>query len=480
MSDDLINEMMRSILGEAAPKSINFAEVNREIIPPEGQRQDRIFTSSKEYDLSGIEVTDEYLAVEKVLTSGVQAALFVTGEAGTGKSTLIHYLISKMAGVALVAPTAIAATNIGGATLHSFFGLFPSHNEPNDEIVIPSAKRLVLEKMTCLIIDEISMVPPNLIDVIDKVLRQARDNPLPFGGVSVMFVGDLFQLPPVVSSQEESIFFSHRYRTRFFFSAVVFERINIISVRLRQVRRQKDILMTSALADIRIGQNLDESLGLFNRECYLKHSGKPEQDNVHLVPTNSQANEINNHMLATLPGETFIYYAKTEGVNDISKWRLNIPARLELKIGAKVVFLKNNAPDWINGDTAVVIELTQDSILVKLDRTDNFLLVQKSCWYQYRYSYNYQTREIEKQVMSSFEQYPLAAGWALTIHKSQGMTLSDYTIDFSTTPFDSGQVYVALSRAKSLDSVRLTWPVRKSFVKVDSAIFQFYQKLGLL
>lgn len=480
MADDLINEMLRSILGEAAPKSVNFAEINRDIIPVEGQRQDRIFSSNKEYDLTGIEVSDEYLAVEKVLTSGIPAAMFVTGEAGTGKSTMIHYLMNKMEGVALVAPTAIAATNIGGVTLHSFFGLGPAHCEPDDDIVIPMAKRVVLEKMTCLIIDEISMVSPNLIDVIDKILRQARECDLPFGGVPVLFVGDLFQLPPVVSSQEESIFFSHRYHTRFFFSANVFENINIVPVRLRQVRRQSDATMTTALADIRIGDNLDVSLGLFNRECYLKRTGQPEQDNVHLVPTNSKANEINSRMLAKLPGETFIYHAKTEGIKDISKWRLNVPSRLELKVGAKVVFLKNNTPYWINGDTAVVIELAEDKILVKLDRTDNALLVQKNSWHQLRYSYNYQSRQLQKEIVASFEQYPLAPGWALTIHKSQGMTLTDYTIDFSTTPFDSGQVYVALSRAKTMDSIRLTYPVKKSFVKVESAIIQFYQKLGLL
>lgn len=480
MSDELINQMMRSVLGEASPKSINFSEIDSRIIPPEGKAQDKVFTSTHDHDISGIEIINEYLAIEKVLTAGIQAALFITGEAGTGKSTLIHYLMNKITGAVLVAPTAVAATHIGGVTLHSFFGLKLAHCEPNDDVDIPVTKRIVMEKMSCLIVDEISMVSPNIIDVMSKILAQARGNTLPFGGVSVLFVGDLFQLPPVVSTQEESIFFSHRYRTHYFFSAKIFEQINITALRLRQVRRQNDSVMTTALSDIRVGQNLDESLGFFNRECFLKRREEPERDNIHLVPTNAKASEINNRMLTQLPGDSFTYKALVEGERDVSQWRLTVPSRLELKVGAKVVFLKNNLPDWINGDTAVVVDLAANKILVKLDKTENVLLVEKETWWQYRYTYNYRTRELEKQVVAAFTQYPLALGWALTIHKSQGMTLSDYTIDFSSRPFDSGQVYVALSRAKSVQSIKLTHPVAKSYVKVDTAIIQFYQLLGLI
>ena len=282
-------------------------------------------------------------------------------------------MCQKLEGCAVVAPTAIAAVNVQGDTIHSFFGLPPVHVDPGDEFHPKGKVRLVLENIRYLIVDEVSMVLPNIVDTMSNILKSVRRNNLPFGGVPTIFIGDLFQLPPVVSSQEEVVYFSHRYRSHHFYSADVFKEQQIIPINLTKVRRQTDIEFIEALNHIRLDDNCREHVALFNRRCFRDKS-KDSIAGIYLVPTNAVAKMINTRELDTLPGDVQVYEAKVTGHLPVNKWKLNVPDRLELKAGAKLIFLKNKKPLWINGDLGEVVGLEHDHIRVKKQGSDNVLL----------------------------------------------------------------------------------------------------------
>src|SRR5450759_728016 len=374
---DKIAKLSREILGEGAPKPSNFSKVEKAIVPEQGKRQVKKFTSTIAPP-SDIEILPEYKFIYEALQQGCPS-LFVTGKAGTGKSTLIQWLCQKLEGCAVVAPTAIAAVNVQGDTIHSFFGLPSVHIDPDEKFHPKEKTRLVLENIRFLIVDEVSMVLPNIVDAMSNILKSVRRNNLPFGGVPTIFIGDLFQLPPVVSSQEEVVYFSHRYRTHHFFSADVFADQLIIPVNLTKVRRQTDADFIEALNHIRLNENCREHVALFNRHCFRD---KPESSStgVYLVPTNAAAKTINTRALDKLPGEMRIYEATVTGNLPANKWKLNVSDRIELKVGAKIIFLKNKKPQWINGDQGVVVGLEKDHIRVKKHSSDNVLIVGMETW----------------------------------------------------------------------------------------------------
>jgi hypothetical protein len=473
---DVVAKLAQSLLGDTAPVPRDLSKIQNTIIPEHGKRQVKKLTSTSA-PLGDVEILPEYEFILQALQAGCPS-IFVTGKAGTGKSTLIHWLSQKLESSAVVAPTAIAAVNVQGDTIHSFFGLPPSHLDP-DETFHPSAKvRLVLENIKFLIVDEVSMVLPNVVDVMSNTLKSVRGNNLPFGGVPTVFVGDLLQLPPVVSTPEESVYFSHRYRTPFFFSADIFRHQKIIPVNLAKVRRQSDAEFIEALSHIRLNDNCRDSVALFNRSCYQR---SPQNDaaGVYLVPTNNAAKTINSRENDRLPGRATVYEAAVTGNLSAAKWKLPVPDRLELKTGARVIFLKNKKPNWINGDLGEVVGLESDHIRVRKDGSDNVLIVGKETWQKLKYTYNYETKRIEREVVGTFEQLPIALGWAITIHKSQGLTLDCMTLDLGSGAFCEGQTYVALSRARTIEGINLARPISMRDVRADPAVLEFYKQLGI-
>ncbi|MCL2876272.1 MAG: AAA family ATPase [Betaproteobacteria bacterium] len=474
---DTITKLADTFLGEGG-KSVRPRDISRPLhVPPQVRpgRRDK-FTSEADA-LAGVEVLPEYQFVLEAVKAGCPA-IFVTGKAGTGKSTLILWLRSQLNSCAVIAPTAVAAANIQGDTIHSFFGLPPRLIDPAEKHPTTAKVRLVLENIRCLIVDEVSMVLPNMVDVMSNILRSARGNEQPFGGVPVIFVGDLLQLPPVVSAPEESVYFSHRYETPYFFSADIFKEERIVPVVLTQVRRQADEVFIDALNHVRLNDGCRDAVALFNRRCYRdKPTDSP--GGVYLVPTNQAARTINMRELNKLHGSARLYEAKIRGSVAVNRWKLPVSDRLELKEGAKVIFLKNRKPHWINGDIGTVVKLDDDLIHVRKDRSDNVLAVGRETWHKYKYAYDYQTRRVEAEIVGEFEQFPLALGWAITIHKSQGLTLDNLTLDLGTGAFAEGQTYVALSRSRMLDGIKLVRPIAMCDVRTNPVVLAFYRDLDI-
>lgn len=473
---DVIAKLADTFLGEDG-KSVRPQDISH---PPANPRRvhGRLGKFTSEPDaLSDVEVLPEYRFILEAVKAGCPA-IFVTGKAGTGKSTLVHWLRSQLDSCAVVAPTAVAAANIQGDTIHSFFGLPPRLIDPDEKHPTTTKVRLVLENINCLIVDEVSMVLPNLVDTMSNILRSARGNDLPFGGVPVIFVGDLLQLPPVVSSPEESVYFSHRYPTPYFFSADIFKEQKIVPVVLTKVRRQADETFINALNRIRLNDDCRDAVALFNRYCYRD---KPVDSltGIYLVPTNRAARTINMRELDKLSEQVRLYEAELSGNVPANRWKLPVPDRLELKVGAKVIFLKNRKPHWINGDIGTVVELDEDLIHIRKERSDNVVVVGRETWHKYKYTYDYQTRRVEAEIVGEFKQFPLAMGWAITIHKSQGLTLDNLTLDLGGGAFAEGQTYVALSRSRTLDGIKLIRPIAMRDVRTDPIVLEFYRNLGI-
>jgi hypothetical protein len=427
--------------------------------------------------LDEIEVIPEYKrALEAVLEN--EGALFVTGKAGTGKSTLIKYLSSRLEDCVVLAPTAAAAINAGGDTIHSFFNLPARHIDPGEKLRLNPKSKDVVKYLKALIVDEASMVTPNIVDVIDILLRRYRKNDEPFGGVSVVFVGDLLQLPPVVSTHEERIYFSERYPTQFFYSADVFLHTEIIPINLTRVRRQEDNEFIEALGFVREGVDTGRAVSYFNTNCLKSHA---DLDNpMWLVATNAAAHSINAKKLAGLAGDTKTYKADVTGDAPASKWRLPVPEVLELKVGAKVVFLRNNKQKgWINGDTGVVVSIGSDTLLVRHDSGGEALEVERMGWERYQYTYDEENKKIDKEEIGRFSQFPVSLGWAVTIHKSQGMTLESAVVDLGSGAFSDGQTYVALSRCRRVEGLRLARNLTPRDIRVNKEALEFYSVIGV-
>ena len=468
-----IQELSAKMLGRTINET-NLGEIEELIIPEQGNRLHGSFTTERQLP-EGFEVQPEYEYIEAVIKEKEPELLFITGEAGTGKSTLIHWLVKRIQCCALVAPTAVAANNIQGSTIHSFFGLPARHIEPDEEYKPSAISCVVMANIKCLIIDEISMVPPNLLDAMDLILKRVRKCNAPFGGVNVLLIGDLFQLPPVVGSEEESVYYTHRYKSPYFFSADVLKEVGVLPVILKNVKRQNQPEIIEALANIRNGYAYRDSLALFNQNCFSKDHNL-DKIGTCLVPTNNLAKQINENKLSAINKPLMKFTAEITGKVQADKWKLVVPDILNIKVGAKVLFL-NNQSEWINGDLGEVVSFGDDCVRVKKLNTDNVVSVPRHTWYRIAHAYNYSTKKVEQTIIGKFYQYPLALGWAITIHKSQGMTFENYSIDIGRGAFSDGQVYVALSRAKSLSSVKLIRPLAMSDVKVSPVVQDFYRRL---
>jgi len=443
-----------------------------------GELNDAVTTAAKKgkpaFDLSDkIEITEEYRNIERLINSG-NAITFVTGKAGTGKSTLIRYLQNKIEkNIAVVAPTGVAALNVKGSTIHSFFKLPP--RIVNDTDIQKVYDRTLYRKLDLLIVDEISMVRADLIDAIDLFLKRNRENNEVFGGVQVLLIGDLFQLPPVVKHSEREILLKKGYKSEFFFSAFSLKGAELKSIELTFVFRQKDLDFIKILDNIRQAKNLDDTLSKINSRCIQSNSYGKE---ITLTSTNSVADMKNKHELEQLTTPLKVFYGEKEGKFNMKEDRLPSPINLELKIGAQVMFTKNDKQKrWVNGSLGLVEGFENDNIIVRLyeNSVEPVVSVRKESWENYEYEYNPEKDKITSKVIGKYTQYPLMLAWAVTIYKGQGKTFSRVLIDLGRGAFAPGQVYVALSRVRSFENIRLARLIRKSEIYTNPIIRKFYQ-----
>ena len=425
-----------------------------------------------------IEITPEYKQILDWLNAGAPI-VFVTGKAGTGKTTLVQYLREKFqANTVVVAPTGVAALNVGGATIHSFFR-FPPHILTSKDIKHVRDRKLY-KKIRLLIIDEISMVRVDLIDAIDLFLRTVRENNHPFGGVQLLMIGDLFQLPPVVPTPERTALESMGYPSPYFFSAKAFKECAMMPSELTKVYRQNEESFIGILNKVRIAEAVDEILPILNHRCLPPNP--TEGLLLTLACTNKVADEINDQHLKKLATQAHTYTGDIVGKFTIEHDKLPSPINLTLKVGAQVMFTKNDEKGrWVNGTIGKVVELAANIIRVEIAGAYGPLTydVQRTKWESYKYIYDEYLDGISSVSTGYYLQYPLMLAWAVTIHKSQGKTLDKVQIDLGQGAFDYGQVYVALSRCRKLENIYLTKPIRRQDVKCDPLIKRFYAALNM-
>lgn len=423
-------------------------------------------------------LTEEFKRGLELLNSDAPC-IFVTGKAGTGKSRLLtHFVEHTQKTVVLLAPTGMAALRVGGQTIHSFFK-FPPHILSEEDIK-PSPKRELYRALDTIVIDEISMVRTDMLDAIDMFLRiNGRDSRKPFGGIQMVFFGDLYQLPPVVGDEEEGKYLASNYNSSFFFDARVMQQVEMKKLELTKVFRQKDAEFISALNAVRVDKANKIVLEYINQ----RHAPilLADRNNiVSLVTTNQSAEWINSQELAKIQSPVFTYRATMEGEFTKETWKKRLPADLELnlKVGAQVIFIKNDINKrWLNGSRGRILEIKEDYIRAEVIYEDGRVAheIPLDKWEIIKYKFDFATAKIKSEVVGKFVQYPIRLGWAITIHKSQGATLDRVHIDMGNGAFAAGQAYVALSRCKSLEGMTLERPLLLSDIKSDASVKKFME-----
>ena len=409
----------------------------------------------------------------QALLEACSRVVFVTGNAGTGKSTLIRYLRNSLdKSIVVLAPTGVAALNVGGMTVHSFFRFPPRIQEPTD-IKVPEDRSLY-ERVDLLVVDEVSMLRCDLIDAMDVFLRKARSDNSAFGGVQLLLVGDLFQLPPVVPKAEAEVLAARGYATPYFFSALSLQDVSLLPVELTTIYRQKDPEFVALLNRVRVAERTPDTVAELNRLC---QSGSEPGGGVTLTATNAAADSINDEALLRIHSKEHLMKGELEGKFNFARDRLPSPLDLRLKVGAQVMFTKNDEQRrWVNGTMGGVREIDEDSVRVEVDGRTH--AVEHTSWETYEYEFDPKQNCILSKPLGKYTQYPLMLAWAVTIHKSQGKTLDKVLIDLGNGAFASGQVYVALSRCRSLEGIKLARPLRSSDIRCDSTIRRFYLTLA--
>jgi ATP-dependent DNA helicase PIF1 len=400
--------------------------------------------------------------------------LYITGEAGTGKTTLIQEFITKSTkNIVVLAPTGMAAINIGGQTIHSFceFNLDPPFKNIQDGKIIRIKNRAKLKKLDTLIIDEISMVRPDLMDAMDLFFRKNLDGQKPFGGLQLVLVGDHFQLPPILQKDEQAKFFQ-LYKTPYFFSASVYSKLDLKHFKLAHIYRQTDLKYIKLLNYLRFGISDPRLVNWINENLLYKNLKSKKNDQPIIIATrNIEVTKINRTFLEKLDQEIFSYKAVIEG--DFSRELYPLEKYLVLKKDAQVMFVRTDMEKrWVNGTIGKVCELNKDFIVVTLENGKK-VRVDQELWEICKFEFSEKTNRLEKIIVGSFLQYPLKLAWAVTIHKSQGQTFSKCIIDIGGGSFAFGQTYVAFSRCKSLEGLYLKSPISSRDIKCDPQIIEF-------
>ena len=422
-------------------------------------------------------------------------SLFLTGKAGTGKSTFMRHIAATIKKKHIIlAPTGIAAINAGGSTLHSFFKL-PFHPLlPNDKrystrnirdtLKYNGEKNKLLREVELIIIDEISMVRADIIDFIDKVLRiYNRNMREPFGGKQLLLVGDIYQLEPVIKEEERQLLRPF-YPSNFFFDAQVFREMQLIAVELKKVYRQRDAQFIALLDHIRTSHVSDSDLRLLNAQVNAEIGAEAGRLSITLSGRRDTVDYINEKQLNTLPDQPTIFYGHIEG--EFPESSLPTPMELEVKTGAQVLFIKNDKERrWVNGMLGTIIGFgdEEDGIIYVRTEDGRDFDVQREIWSNVRYTFNEKEQKIEEEEIGSYQQFPLRLAWAITVHKSQGLTFNNVKIDFTGGVFAGGQTYVALSRCTSLQGISLQEPIRRENIFVRTEVTNFarnYNNLNII
>ncbi|RAP36512.1 AAA family ATPase [Candidatus Marinamargulisbacteria bacterium SCGC AAA071-K20] len=398
--------------------------------------------------------------------------VFLTGKAGTGKSTLLDLFRQQASkNVAVLAPTGVAAINVRGETIHSFFRF---RNGITSDQARRRARSLkhpgMYQELLTIIIDEISMVRADLLDCIDVFLREVREDRRPFGGIQMIFIGDLYQLPPIVN-KEELVFFNDVYDSPYFFSSSVFQSMAFMyeTYELDQIFRQKNPEFIEILNAIRTGVVTFEQLQKLNTRQVANYR-ENDEGYVYLTGLNRKADEINAEKLMTIGTPVSEYRRELSGNFDVKS--SPVQERLDLKIGAQVMLLNNDVHGrWVNGSIGTVVELLEDEVWVDLGGYVEAVTPHK--WKLEKYVYQEEKKQLVQETIGTITQFPLKLAWAITIHKSQGKTFEKVIIDFSKGIFATGQAYVALSRCRSLEGLRLTCGVTKRHVLFDRRVKSF-------
>jgi hypothetical protein len=417
--------------------------------------------------------------------------LFLTGKAGTGKTTFLKYIREHSPKkMAVVAPTGVAAINAGGVTMHSFFQLpfgafIPENrswngssniNTPNTlfkNLRLSRDKRELMQELDLLIIDEVSMLRADMLDEIDIILRNIRKQPLlPFGGVQVLYIGDLFQLPPVVSNEEWEVL-KDFYKSPFFFDAQVMQQSPPVYLELKKIYRQHEADFINLLNNIRNNETSEEDLQRLHQHYRPGYESKADENYITLTTHNVRADTINREKLDKLPSRLFEY--KAEIVGDFNEKSVPADMMLRLKPGAQIMFIKNDKGEvrrYYNGKIATIARVENDEIFIQFPGEEGELTLEKETWKNIRYRYNKEEDKIEEEELGTFKQFPIRLAWAITIHKSQGLTFEKAIIDAGAS-FAPGQVYVALSRLTTLEGLILFSRIQPYAINTDRRVVEF-------
>ena len=415
-------------------------------------------------------------------------SVFLTGKAGTGKSTFLKYIrdsINKK--TVVLAPTGIAAVNVGGQTMHSFFKIPFKPMVPDDpDYTNPARMRKMLrytkekvkliQQLELIIIDEISMVRADIIDFVDRVLRVYSGNMRePFGGKQLLLVGDIFQLEPVVTHDTRDILRRY-YRNFFFFNARAFAQINLVAIELRKIYRQSDNDFIALLDRVRVNRATNADMVRLNQRCNPNYQELNDDFAITLATRRDTVDSINDEHMKALKTPERVYEGAIEG--DFPENSLPTAYHLELKEGAQVIFIRNDKDGrWCNGTIAIVTRLSESRVYVALESGEE-MAVEPEVWENMQYTYNEKEKKVEEKVLGSFSQIPLKPAWALTVHRSQGLTFNKVVIDFAGGAFTGGQTYVALSRCTSLEGITLLKPLSERDIIVNMAVVEFSRQFN--